>query len=91
MSSQPGAGANNPGIYLAHETGDGGWPKIAFFGSPFGTCGMMFPRQVTVGRAGAKNVETVLEQCTAFAWRSGVSGNAFAGIPRILRRKACRH
>ena len=37
---------------------DGGWAKMPFFEYPYGNFGMMFPRSVTVQRAGADSPET---------------------------------
>ncbi len=37
---------------------DGGWATLPFFEYPYGNFGMMFPRSVTVSRAGADGPET---------------------------------
>jgi len=44
-------------LVLARESGDG-WSKPPFFDYPFGNFGMMFPRSVTVMRAGLEAPET---------------------------------
>ena len=44
-------------MLLARET-DGGWATMPFFEYPYGNFGMMFPRSVTVLRAGADGPET---------------------------------
>ena len=44
-------------LLLARES-DGGWSKPPFFEYPFANFGMMFPRPVTVLRAGAEGPET---------------------------------
>ena len=44
-------------MLFARET-DGGWATMPFFEYPYGNFGMMFPRSVTVLRAGADGPET---------------------------------
>ena len=68
-------------LLLAREV-DGGWSKPPFFAYPFANFGMMFPRSVTVQRAGGAGPETrfwfPVDEMLLAAARAAAAGVALA-------------